>query len=66
MNIGEHIQTRRNELGLSMAKLGDRVGLPPQAINRYEKGEHCPSAMMLYKIAMALDCDMNYFFIEKG
>ena len=37
--MGLRIKSKRNELGLTMEELGDRLGVQRQAINKWEKGE---------------------------
>lgn len=38
-SMGERIKRLRNNLGLTQAELGERVGLQRAAINKYEKGD---------------------------
>lgn len=39
MKIGEQIKTRREELGMTIKELADRVGVTPQSIRNWERGE---------------------------
>lgn len=36
--MGEQIERRRKELGLTMQELADKVGVTPSTINKWEKG----------------------------
>ena len=38
MDIGKQIRTRREELGLTLADLGDAIGTTRQTIHKYETG----------------------------
>lgn len=52
--IGRRIREIRMALGLSMAELGEKVGLPSDRIQKYENGARKPKPDMLKKIADAL------------
>ena len=62
VNIGQRIRLRRTELGLSMATLGERVGVTSQQISKYELGKHRCYASKLHEIAAALGVTLLYFF----
>ena len=49
MNIGERIKTRREELGMSVESLANKVGKSRATIYRYENGdiEKLPTDMLL-------------------
>lgn len=62
ITIGKNIRARRIEAGMSMETLGDKVGLTPQQISKYELGKHRIYASKLFEIAGALGVQIAYFF----
>jgi transcriptional regulator with XRE-family HTH domain len=53
---------RRKMLGLSQEKLGERLGITFQQIQKYEKGTNRVGASRLQAMAHALDVPISYFF----
>jgi transcriptional regulator with XRE-family HTH domain len=49
-------------LGLSQEKLGDKLGITFQQIQKYEKGTNRVGASRLQAMATALDVPISYFF----
>lgn len=49
-------------MGLSQEKLGERLGLTFQQVQKYEKGANRIGASRLYEIANVLDVSVQYFF----
>ena len=68
IQIGVRIKRRRKLLGLAQKELGESVGVRFQQIQKYETGENNVSAARLYRLAQALDVDIEYFFagFERG
>ena len=62
VHVGQKIHQRRNELGLSLAVMSDRLGVTYQQIQKYEMGQNRISAGRLYAIAKSLDVPVGYFF----
>lgn len=60
--IGEIIQQKRKEVGLTQAQLADRLGVTPPAVNRWEKNLSFPDATLLAPLARLLKTDMNTLF----
>jgi len=60
VNVG-YIQLLREQIGLSRTDLGDKVGVTPQTIAAWEKGEGMPSVGQLAKIARALGVPLEIF-----
>ena len=58
VHVGEAIDRRRNELGLSKSELGRRIGVPQQHINRILERETMETNR-LFKVSEALD--FNFF-----
>ena len=57
---------RRKMLGLSQEKLGDRLGITFQQIQKYEKGTNRIGASRLQAMANALDVPVSYFFPDQA
>lgn len=59
------ITSARLASGLTQAQLAERIGVAPQHIGRWERGERKPKFDALLRIADALNCDVNTL-IERG
>lgn len=55
MNIGTNIKKIRKEKSWNAERLAKLVGISPQAIYQYERGERIPNAIFIYKISEALN-----------
>lgn len=64
--VGEKIRQRRKALGLSQEKLGERIGVTFQQVQKYEKGVNRVGASRLAKLAEALCVPLPFFFPEPG
>jgi transcriptional regulator with XRE-family HTH domain len=53
---------RRNMLGLSQEKLGEKIGLTFQQVQKYERGANRISASRLVELARILDVPIAFFF----
>ncbi|HXL68562.1 MAG TPA: helix-turn-helix transcriptional regulator [Xanthobacteraceae bacterium] len=62
IEVGRRIRARRMERGVSQTKLGDRIGVTFQQIQKYEKGSNRVAAGRLQRIAEVLDVPISYFF----
>lgn len=60
------IKEIRTALGLSVAKLAEKINVPARTITSYEQGERTPSIEFLTKLCMNFDIDPNYFLFNKG
>lgn len=58
--IGERIKRGRAAAGLSMAELGERVGVSANMIKKYEHGESMPDSVMYRKLRQALGVSRGY------
>ncbi len=54
--VGARVRARRRELRMSQSKLGDRLGVTFQQVQKYERGSNRISASSLVLIAEALQC----------
>jgi len=64
VRIGQHLRARRMLLGMSQEKLGERLGLTFQQIQKYEKGVNRISVSRLIDLCRAVDCSIPDFFAE--
>jgi transcriptional regulator with XRE-family HTH domain len=62
VQVGARVRMRRMLVGLSQEKLGERIGLTFQQIQKYEKGTNRISASRMQQIAEALNVPVSYFF----
>jgi transcriptional regulator with XRE-family HTH domain len=62
--IGQKLRQKRNELGLSQAELGRRVGTTQNTISRYELGLIPIADNLLPLLAQALSVETIYFSVE--
>jgi transcriptional regulator with XRE-family HTH domain len=62
IEVGQRVRTFRLQKGLSQEKLGDRLGLTFQQVQKYEKGTNRISAGRLQRIANVLGIPISDFF----
>ena len=65
-HVGARIKLRRSLLGLSQEKLGERLGLTFQQIQKYERGVNRVSASRLHDLGRVLDVPVSFFFDGMG
>ena len=58
VHVGQAIDKRRNELGLSKSELGRKIGVPQQHVNRILERETMETSRLI-KVSEALD--FNFF-----
>ena len=63
--IGERLNKRRNELGLSLRGLAGQTNLTAAFLSQIERGVSNPSLNSLQRIAEALNVPLLYFLAEK-
>lgn len=61
-HVGQKIHERRVKTGLSLAELGEKVGISHQQIQKYECGLSRVSASCLFQLAKVLGVSSEYFF----
>lgn len=61
-HIGRRIRSRREELRISQAELGEALGVSYQAIQKFEGGRTHIAAAKLAVIASRLSVNISYFF----
>jgi transcriptional regulator with XRE-family HTH domain len=62
VHVGTRIRMRRMLVGMSQEKLGERLGLTFQQVQKYEKGTNRVSASRLFHVAQVLGVTVQYFY----
>lgn len=62
VHVGRRVRLRRMLKGISQEKLGERLGLTFQQIQKYERGINRIGASRLFEISRILDIPIGYFF----
>lgn len=65
-NLGKRLRAARKERGLTLAQLGQQVGLSVSYLSQVERGATMPSLPKLTAIARTLSVDVRDFFEEEG
>jgi transcriptional regulator with XRE-family HTH domain len=63
--VGSRVRMRRKMLGMSQEKLGDKLGITFQQIQKYEKGTNRIGASRLQATADALEVPVSFFFPDR-
>ena len=61
-HVGSRIRVRRQVLKMSQEKLGDRLGVTFQQVQKYERGANRVGASRLWKMSRVLDVPISFFF----
>jgi transcriptional regulator with XRE-family HTH domain len=64
-HIGARMRERRQALGLSQAKLGEKLGISFQQVQKYESGQNRASAARLFDICETLELSLASMFERK-
>ena len=62
IHVGSRVRYRRTIIRMSQEKLGERMGLSFQQIQKYEKGTNRISASGLFQLSKILEVPVGYFF----
>lgn len=62
IHVGSRVRLRRMLVGMSQEKLGEKLGLTFQQIQKYEKGTNRIGASRLFQIAAILGVEVQFFF----
>lgn len=62
VHVGSRVRLRRMLLGISQEKLGERLGLTFQQVQKYEKGVNRIGASRLFDLAKVLGVSIEYFY----
>jgi transcriptional regulator with XRE-family HTH domain len=61
-HVGSRVRMRRMMINMSQEKLGERLGITFQQIQKYEKGTNRIGASRLQQIAVVLGVPVSFFF----
>ncbi len=61
-HVGRRIRQRRREIGMSLEKLGEALGISYQQVQKYEACSNRVSAGRLYDFTQHLGVTLDYFF----
>src|SRR5262245_12949181 len=64
VHVGGRVRFRRMLLGMSQEKLGEKLGLTFQQVQKYEKGINRIGASRLYDLAQVLGVPVQFFYEE--
>jgi transcriptional regulator with XRE-family HTH domain len=64
IHVGSRVRFRRMLLGMSQEKLGEKLGLTFQQIQKYEKGVNRIGASRLFDLAQVLGVPVQFFYEE--
>lgn len=62
VHVGSRVRLQRMLLGISQEKLGERLGLTFQQIQKYEKGVNRIGASRLFDLAQVLGVPVQFFY----
>ncbi|MDE6241722.1 MAG: helix-turn-helix domain-containing protein [Anaeroplasmataceae bacterium] len=61
-SLGKRIVDLRHQYGLTQEELADKVKIAPRSLSEIENGKCCPNAIIVYRIARALDITLFEFY----
>jgi transcriptional regulator with XRE-family HTH domain len=64
VHVGSRVRFRRMLLGMSQEKLGQKLGLTFQQVQKYEKGINRIGASRLFDLAQVLGVSVQFFYEE--
>ena len=64
VHVGSRVRFRRMLLGMSQEKLGQKLGLTFQQVQKYEKGINRIGASRLFDLAQVLGVTVQFFYEE--
>jgi transcriptional regulator with XRE-family HTH domain len=62
VHVGSRVRLQRMLLGISQEKLGERLGLTFQQVQKYEKGVNRIGASRLFDLAQVLGVSVQFFY----
>lgn len=66
IHVGSRVRLRRMMRGMSQDKLGERLGLTFQQVQKYEKGVNRIGASRLFDISRILEVSVQFFYDDFG
>ena len=64
IHVGSRVRFRRMLMGMSQEKLGERLGLTFQQVQKYEKGVNRIGASRLFDLSHVLQVPIQFFYEE--
>ena len=64
MNLGHRIRELRLQNSMSQNDLGKKIGVPQTTLSGWERGEGCPNAFVLPRLAFALGVTISELIDE--
>lgn len=64
--LSNRLRISRAERDLSQVELARGVGVSRQTISSIETGQYCPSALLAFRLARALDVRVDWLFFLEG
>ncbi len=64
IHVGSRIRLRRMMIGMSQERLGERLSLTFQQVQKYEKGANRVGASRLFAISRILEVPVEFFFAD--
>ena len=58
--LGDRIKGLRNRRGLSQSQMGSLLGITPQAVSKWERGENAPDLLLMPSVAGILNTTVDY------
>lgn len=62
IHVGSRVRMRRLLLGMSQEKLGEKLGITFQQVQKYEKGTNRIGASRLFRISEVLGVPVSFFY----
>ncbi len=62
IQVGNRVRIRSMLIGMSQERMGDRLGLTFQQVQKYERGVNRIGASRLFDLARVLDVPIGFFF----
>lgn len=62
--VGQRIQRRRKELGMTAQQLAEYADISQQQLSRYERGTNKINVAHLVNIAIKMNTPISWFFID--
>ena len=63
VHVGTRLRLRRQVLKMSQERLGNKLGVTFQQIQKYERGSNRVGASRLWKISQVLNVDVGFFLM---
>lgn len=57
--IGAYIQAKRKMAGITQNELSERLGVTPQSVSNWERGESIPDTALLPDLALILNTSVD-------